>query len=123
MDGRTGAKLERWIGIILRAGVVAAALVVLLGGVLFLGENAARVPAYRVFDPSAAYSRGLAGVIDSARRLDGCGVIQLGLLLLIATPVIRVVLSAIVFAVQRDIIYVAVTGIVLAVLVYGFVGP
>lgn len=122
MNGWTEERLERTIGVVLRAGVIAAALVVFLGGILYLGERAFTVPQYHVFEPHAAYARNLPGIIDNARQLSGYGVIQLGLLLLIATPVIRVVLSAVVFAVQKDITYVVVTCIVLAVLIYGFTG-
>ena len=49
----------------------------------------------------------------------GRGLIQLGVLLLIATPVARVVFSAWAFARQRDWTYVLVTLFVLAVLLFG----
>ena len=48
--------------------------------------------------------------------MQGSGIIQMGLLLLIATPVARVVFSVFAFAVQRDSLYVAVTLVVLVVL-------
>jgi len=48
--------------------------------------------------------------------------IQLGLLLLIATPVARVAFSVVAFAMQRDRLYVAVALIVLAVLMYSLMG-
>ena len=43
---------------------------------------------------------------------------QLGILVLIATPVFRVLLSAFAFWMQRDWIYVAITLVVLAVLAF-----
>jgi len=46
------------------------------------------------------------------------GIIQLGLLLLIATPVARVAFSVVAFAAERDWLYVAITLIVLAILIY-----
>ena len=45
--------------------------------------------------------------------------IQLGLLLLIATPILRVAVSTFDFLRERDWLYVTVTLIVLAVLIYG----
>ena len=48
--------------------------------------------------------------------------IQLGLLVLIATPIARVAFSLVAFALQRDRIYVIVTLIVLAVLLYSLTG-
>jgi uncharacterized membrane protein len=50
--------------------------------------------------------------------LHSRGLIQLGLLLLIATPVARVAFSVLAFAEQRDWLYVSITLVVLAVLVY-----
>ena len=46
------------------------------------------------------------------------GIIQFGLVLLIATPVARVAFSVAAFALQRDNTYVAITLIVLAVLLF-----
>jgi uncharacterized membrane protein len=57
-------------------------------------------------------------IVQQASDLRGRGLIQLGLLLLIATPVARVIFSVFAFARQRDATYVLITLIVLAVLVY-----
>ena len=58
------------------------------------------------------------GALGGAAR----AIIQLGLLLLIATPVARVIFSAIAFAIERDYMYVVITLIVLAVLLYSLFG-
>jgi uncharacterized membrane protein len=47
---------------------------------------------------------------------------QLGLFLLIATPVARVVFSLLAFAIQRDHLYVGITLVVLAVLTFSLTG-
>ncbi len=49
-------------------------------------------------------------------------VIQLGLLLLIATPIARVAFSVVAFAVQRDRVYVGLSAVVLAVLLWSLSG-
>jgi uncharacterized membrane protein len=54
--------------------------------------------------------------------LRPASVIQLGLLLLIATPVARVAMSLVAFILQRDRVYVVVTLIVLAVLIFSLTG-
>jgi uncharacterized membrane protein len=64
----------------------------------------------------------MSGIVKDALAFRGRGLIQLGLLLLIATPVARVAFSAVAFAIQRDRLYVAVTLIVLAVLIYSLTG-
>jgi uncharacterized membrane protein len=52
----------------------------------------------------------------------GRGLIQLGLLFLIATPIARVALSIVGFALERDRMYVGFTVIVLLVLLYSLLG-
>jgi uncharacterized membrane protein len=47
---------------------------------------------------------------------------QLGLLLLIATPIVRVAFSAVAFALEGDKMYVLFTLLVLAVLLYSLFG-
>jgi uncharacterized membrane protein len=61
-------------------------------------------------------------ILQGAFALHPDAVVQTGLLLLIATPVLRVVFSLFGFARQRDWLYVALTLIVLAVLSVGLVG-
>src|SRR4051794_18621622 len=103
------------IGNLLRAGVVAAAAVVLLGAVVSLARHGGEeLPDRSTFRPDELRSVG--AVLDAARAGRGRGIIQLGLLLLIATPVVRVALSAFAFLRQRDALYVALTLVVLAAL-------
>jgi uncharacterized membrane protein len=106
------------VGTLLRVGVVLAAALVLLGAVLYLIHDGSGTPHYRVFRGEPAYLRSLPGIVADAWSLDGLGVIQFGLLVLIATPVARVVFAALAFALERDWLYVGVTLLVLAVLVY-----
>ena len=56
------------------------------------------------------------GIVAEAKTLGGRGLVQLGLLLLIATPIARVVFSVIGFARQRDWLYVLITLTVLTLL-------
>ena len=116
--GWTDRRVDEIIGNLLRDGVILAAAVVLLGGVLYLAQHASTVPDYRVFRGEPASLRGVPGIVGDARALDGRGLIQLGLLVLLATPVARVAFSVLAFALQRDRTYVVVTLIVLAVLLY-----
>jgi len=116
------ADLERIIAAVLRAGVGAAAAVVLAGGIHYLARYGAAPVDYHVFRAEPAQLRSLAGIVAAAGSLRSRGIIQIGLLLLILTPIARVVFSAAAFAVQRDRFYVVVTLIVLAVLLYNLSG-
>jgi uncharacterized membrane protein len=114
----TDRRLEITISVLLRTGVSIAALVVLLGGICFLSRHGKEQPEYHVFHGTPAIYRSIAGVIHAAGPSNCPAVIQLGLLLLILTPVARVAFSLIGFALERDRTYVALTSIVLAILIY-----
>jgi uncharacterized membrane protein len=115
-------KLEQILGNLLRAGVMVSGGVVLAGGVLYLLRHGSGVPHYRVFSGEPSDLRHVRGIMSDAIALQGRGLIQFGLLLLVATPVARVLFSLVGFAIQRDRTYVVVTLIVLAVLIYSLVG-
>ena len=114
----TDQKLEVAIGRMLQAGVLLAAAVVLIGGVLYLRQETGPRPDYSHFHGEAAALRSPASTISNAFRGDPQSIIQFGLLLLIATPIARVVLAAIGFLLERDHLYVWVSLIVLGVLLY-----
>jgi uncharacterized membrane protein len=114
--------IEVMIGNLLRAGVLIAAAVVVFGAVVYLSHYAFRPANFSVFRGEAAALRTLPAIVKGAVHFDGKSIIQFGLLLLIATPVARVLLSVIGFADERDYLYVALTLIVLAVLLYSLIG-
>jgi uncharacterized membrane protein len=122
-DGRwTDRHVEEMIGSLLRFGVLVAAVVVLLGGAVYLVRHGREQPHYGVFLGEPTDLRRVAGIARDAGALSGRGLIQLGLLLLIATPVARVAFSAVAFALQRDRTYVAITLVVLALLLLSLTG-
>lgn len=115
----TDEQVEQVVGNLLRLGVVVSALVVFAGGVLFLvryGEDPVKDRSEFRGEPEQFRKPGL--IVREAGKCGSRGLIQLGLLLLIATPVARVIFSAFAFLRERDYTYVAVTLIVLAVLLY-----
>jgi uncharacterized membrane protein len=121
-QARMDQRLEVIIGYTLRTGVLLAAAIVLLGGVLYLVQNGAGTPHYHTFHTAATPSDTLSGIAQNIRTLSSYGIIQLGLLVLIATPILRVVLSVVAFALEHDMLYVVATLIVLAVLLYSLLG-
>jgi uncharacterized membrane protein len=118
----TDQRIEQVVGSLLRRGVLTASAVVLAGAAVYLAQEGTRRPDYQEFRGEPKELRTLGGIARDALALNGRGVIQLGLVLLIATPVARVAFSAVAFAAQRDRTYVAVTLLVLAVLVFSLVG-
>ncbi len=109
-------RFELLIGTLLRVGVLLSAAVVLLGGIIYLVHNGSTAPTVRVFAGEPATLRTIHGIVASAITFDGRGIIALGLLLLVATPVARVAFTLITFVHQKDWTFVVITAIVLAAL-------
>jgi uncharacterized membrane protein len=119
----TDRKVEDLIGNLLRAGVSLAALIVFIGGVVYLARHGAEPADYRVFHGEPNKLRTIPGVLQETFAFQARGIIQLGLLVLIATPVARVALSILGFAAERDRMYVGFATIVLVILLYSLFGP
>jgi uncharacterized membrane protein len=111
-------QVERTISLLLRVGVLLAALVVFAGGVRYLIYRGGALPAYHTFHGEPAGLRAPALVLHGAFSGQAEAIIQLGLLVLIVTPVARVAFSVVAFALERDFEYFILTLIVLAVLLY-----
>jgi uncharacterized membrane protein len=116
--GWTHEQVNEMIGSLLRAGVLVSASVVFVGGALFLLRHGFDPPHYRVFQGEPPDYRRLGGILMEAVALKGRGIILLGMLFLIATPVARVALSILTFARQRDLSFVFITSLVLAILLF-----
>lgn len=118
----TDQKIEVIIANLLRVGVTSAAGVVLVGGLVFLLRHGTAPAHYGSFAGEPSNLTHWKGILHAAFALRARGIIQLGLLILIATPVARVAFSAGAFALERDWLYVGVAGFVLLVLLYSLLG-
>jgi len=115
-------KIEILIGNLLRIGVMISATLVLCGAVVYLSRHGMERTNYKAFHGEPSEYRTLSGIIDQVLHFRGRGIIQLGLALLIATPVARVAFSIWGFLAERDRMYAAFTTLVLAILLYSLVG-
>lgn len=120
--GWNDSSIEVIIANLLRGGVLLSASVVTLGGIIYLIRQGHTITNYRVFQGDHSTLRSFGGIAHGVAQPSGRAIIQLGLLLLIATPVARVIFSAFAFARERDYLYVGFTLTVLAVLLYGLFG-
>jgi len=111
-------RAEEIIGILLRTGATIAAIVVFAAGVPYLIQHGSAKPDYHIFRSEPDHLRHISGIVKSSIALDPAAIIQLGILILIATPVARVAFSVFAFAEERDWMYVIVTLIVLALLLF-----
>jgi uncharacterized membrane protein len=118
----TDKRIENILGNLLRAGVIFSASIVFCGAIVYLARHGRAPAGYRVFQGEPSELRSVTGVMRDAMDLSGRGIIQLGLLFLIATPVARVICSIWGFAAERDRMYVIFTVIVLAILIFSLIG-
>ncbi len=122
-SGRKDRRLALEVGGVLRLGVIVSGTVILLGLVPYLVREGGRHADFHVFRGEPAAFRSVGGTLRDAAQADPRGVMQLGVLLLLATPFARVVLCLVEFARARDRLYVGVALVVLLALLWGLLGP
>jgi uncharacterized membrane protein len=120
MKPLTDKRLEISIARMLRIGVLISATVVSAGGLLYLRNASKPRPDYSHFHAVQPSLRTIADILRSVSHIDPESVIQLGILILIATPIMRVALCVLGFSQQRDKLYIAVSTSVFIILIYSF---
>jgi len=119
----TDQKVEDLIGNLLRTGVMISAAVVCAGAIIYLVRHGSSPANYRIFRGEPTDLRHIKGIVREAFSFHGRGILQLGLLLLIATPVARVALSIVGFAEEGDRMYMGFASLVLVILLFSLLGP
>ena len=116
-------RIEASLSKLLTTGTTLAGLVMLAGiAWTVLHAPAAPRPRYEHFTPTAEEGKGLAAVVASVLKLEPHAIMLGGVLLLMLTPVARVVFTLLAFVFKRDWLYVGMTAVVLGVLAYGLFG-
>jgi uncharacterized membrane protein len=110
------------MGTVLRVGVLTSAALVMAGGVAYLVQRWDHATHYRTFTGAPEHLTTPAAIMHGALALDPAALIALGLVVLVLTPVARVVFALVAFAEQRDRLYVIFSLIVLCVLFIGLTG-
>jgi len=122
-DIRVG-RVELFISGLLRTGVASSLALIIVGTVISFVHH----PTYlhsaaelqRLANPGAAFPHTLREIGEGLLAWRGQAIVATGLMLLIATPILRVAVSVFVFLYQRDRIFVAITAIVLTLLLLSF---
>jgi uncharacterized membrane protein len=113
------AQMEAVMGRLLQAGVLLAAAVVVVGGVLYLHGHAGEQPNYRTFTARPIDLKHVGALLRGVGEGNSVAILEVGILLLVATPVARVIFAVAAFMAERDRLYVAISLTVLGVLLFG----
>jgi uncharacterized membrane protein len=105
------------LGTLLRVGVMVSTGIVLLGGLIYLTAQHNQVVSFENFNPSRTKFSSIAEILSGLKSFDGLAIIQFGVLLLIFTPIARVVFSIFSFLMEKDYMYVLIGIIVLCVII------
>mgnify|MGYP003822555965 CR=1 FL=1 len=111
-----------WISLILRLGVLLSSVLIVTGGILFLIQHPNEVPSFRTFSGQPERLKHIGTVFKGVLQLRSRSVIQSGVIVLLSTPLLRVIFSFIEFLIHKDWIFVVITAIVLSGLFYSLLG-
>ncbi len=110
------ADVQLLIGNVLRWGVIISMSVVFCGGIIYIYRHGHEIASYHKFVGEPNFLKNFPGIFQGVLDFKGRAIIQTGILLLIATPVARVLLSIVSFFMEKDYLYVVITLIVLGVI-------
>ena len=110
--------IESVMGTLLITGVIISGALILFGGVYYLTQFGFSKPEFHTFNGEPSGLRSIKQIFYGFIHFDSLSIIQMGLLLLIATPVSRVLFAVIAFLFEKDYLYVIISLIVLAILTY-----
>lgn len=106
-------KIELAIGKILRVGVIASVIVIILGIITYFISGSGYV--------GSNFPTSITGIISGVMSGKSYAIMMLGLLLLIFTPVLRVIVSIYAFEKENDRMYTVITSIVLIILIFAMI--
>ena len=109
--------IQQIIGWILRLGVIISMLVVLTGGCFYIYRHSAETVHYSQFTGVPEFVHTAGGIWHGILTFRGRAIIQAGIILLIATPIVRVLFSGIGFIMEKDWLYTGISLLVLAIIV------
>ena len=110
--------IQLLLGQVLRAGTVISICVVFFGGIIYLSRHGQSIADYQKFKGIPDFVSTAKGLFNGALNFKGQAIIQLGIVLLIATPIMRVVFSTIGFVLEKDYMYVAISLVVLSIIFF-----
>jgi len=125
LEAPSGPGLEIWISYVLRGGVVVAAIIILIGLVLLIIRGPAGggpTSLHQIVASEQQMTVRPATILRGVAAGNAVNIIQLGIFALILTPVTRVAMTVVLFALQRERVFTLVTLTVFLILLFGLTG-
>lgn len=110
--------IESVMGTLLITGVIISGTLILIGGIYYLSQSGFSKPHFHSFNGEPSDLRSIRQILNGVVHFDSLAIIQMGILLLIATPISRVIFSVIGFLFEKDYLYVIISLIVLGIISY-----
>ena len=122
-DDALDQKLANWIGLLLRICVTISGALVIFGIILWAAGQDGPKSVNEAFGKSGTLPKVTpSSIAHGLKEFTASAYIQLGLLVLILTPTLRVIVTTGVFIMQRAWILVACSAVVLTILILGLLG-
>lgn len=115
------ADLNRSVGNLLRLGVILSVITSLIGFVKLFTEGFTMPRKYKLLDMGTSSEKVWGHFWETLCKGEGMAIIQLGILMLIFTPLMRIIFALIGYLKEKDYLYVAISSIVLIIMVISFI--
>lgn len=116
----TDAVIEKNLGALLRIGTLISSLIVLIGGLMYLAQHGNDPVPFELLQ-QAPITSSIKNVWLEAFSFTPLGIVQLGLLILVGTQILRVAFLFIFYVSIQDYWFTSFCGFVLLVLIYSFI--
>lgn len=116
----TDTDLSRSVGNLLRLGVILSVLTSLIGFIKLFSEGFKMPKKYKLLDMGSSSEKVWGHFWDSLCKFEGMAIIQLGILFLIFTPLMRIIFALVGYFKEKDYTYVLISTIVLAIMIVSF---
>lgn len=118
----TDKDIQSLVGNLLRAGVYISMAIVIIGGIIYLFDHSSETVDYKVFDIKRVSLKTVTSIFSEVLTFKGVAIVQFGLLMLIFTPIARVLMAVVSFFIEKDYLYVAIGLLVLAIIMASLSG-
>jgi len=116
----TDVDLNRSVGNLLRLGVILSVITSLIGFIKLFTEGFKMPRKYTMLDMGTSSEKVWGHFWDTLCKGEGMAIIQLGILMLIFTPLMRIIFALIGYLKEKDYVYVIISSIVLAIMAVSF---